>query len=444
MLAPLTRPESALFWAASLDQSTEFTPEDPLALDYLSQQVGLWLFANLTTRTSRAQNYAVVLYGLNLADKAIAEYHLPADDETREKLFERWERFWALAVLEFRQGELSRGDPDAMRGVLGVKRHWRKGTGPLGLDFKLISRQSELGSLGAYLSSLRAYHLVLPGTLKVGPAGRDIVEAFWDEADNHRTASYEAYALRALELEASQIDRKHAGISLERVGERSRLTVLGELGRRQQQARLWTALFERAQDYTLTLAGFLRSASKAGLEEPRAFLDAALRQKWGTLEPELHEQLEVALRFGDVRSELLSRFDAVYGHVWDSGWKARRTEAVASAFPKAALTSLQTACQALHDVAGKRRFQSLEVHGKAFLQLVDFLRTAGASDAFEAIFRFHRDVQRSRRGGGSWLREENDQLVIGLASYTGFRLAPGFPSFKFNVVRQLMSDLGKL
>ena len=444
MLAPLTRPESSLFWAAPLDPSTEFSPEDPLALDYLSQQVGLWLFANLTTRTARAQNYAVVLYGLDLAERAIAQHHLPADDVTREKLFERWERFWALSVLEFWQGELFRGDPDAMRGVLGVKRHWRKGTGPLGLDFKLISRQSELGSLGAYLSSLRAYRLVLPGTLKVSPAGRDIVESFWDEASNPRTASYESYALRALDMEVSQIDRKHAGISLERVGERSRLTALGELGRRQQQTRLWAALFERAHDYTLTLADFLRIASKAGVEEPRAFLEAALRERWGALEPTLHEQLEVALRFGDVRAELLARFDAVYAHVWDSGWKARRTDVVSSTFTRAALTSLQTACQALHDVSGKRRFQSLEVHGKPFLQLVDFLRTAGPSDTFEAIFRFHREVQRNRRGGGSWLREEGDQLVIGLSSYTGFRMDPGFPSLKFNVVRQLMRDLGKM
>ncbi|MFY0522511.1 hypothetical protein ACN28I_04635 [Archangium gephyra] len=444
MLAPLTRPESALFWVAPLDQSTEFTPEDPLALDYLSQQVGLWLFANLTTRTSRAQNYAVVLYGLDLADKAITEYRLASDDETREKLFERWERFWALAVLESREGNLSRGDPDAMRGVLGAKRHWRKGTGPLGLDFKLISRQTELGSLGAYLSSLRAYRLVVPGTLRVSAAGRDIVEAFWDEAGNPRTGSYESYALRALDQKHPQIDRKHSGISLERVGERSRLTALGELGRRPQQARLWKALFEGAHDYTLTLAGFLRSASKAGVEEPREFLEAALQQRWGPVEPELHEQLEVALRFGDVRWELLSRFNAMYGHVWESGWKARRSDTVASAFPRAALASLQTACQALYDVAGKHRFQSLDVHGQPFLRLVDFLRTAGPSDAFEAIFRFHQDVQRSRRGGGSWIREEGDQLVMGLASYSGFRQEPDFPSFKFNVVRQLMRDLGKL
>lgn len=57
-----------LFWSAPLASDSDFTAEDPLALDYLAQQVGLWLFQGFTTRTGRAQNYAVVLYGLSLAD----------------------------------------------------------------------------------------------------------------------------------------------------------------------------------------------------------------------------------------------------------------------------------------------------------------------------------------------------------------------------------------
>ena len=77
---------------------SDFTAEDPLALDYLGQQVGLWLFRGFTTRTARAQNYAVVLYGLRLTDEAIRKYAYAGDDETRTRLFERWERFWALAT----------------------------------------------------------------------------------------------------------------------------------------------------------------------------------------------------------------------------------------------------------------------------------------------------------------------------------------------------------
>jgi hypothetical protein len=144
-------PKGLLFWSAPLGADSDFTPEDPLALDYLGQQVGLWLFRGLTTRTGRAQSYAVVLYGLNLAEKAVRRYGYAGDDETRTRLFERWERFWALATLECRDGQLARGDEDAMRGVRGAKRAWFPGGRPLPLDFPLISRQNELGSLGAYL-----------------------------------------------------------------------------------------------------------------------------------------------------------------------------------------------------------------------------------------------------------------------------------------------------
>jgi hypothetical protein len=69
-LQTLSKLPDGLFWSAPLAIDSDFTAEDPLALDYLSQQVGLWLFRGFTTRTSRAQYYAVVLYGLHLAEKA--------------------------------------------------------------------------------------------------------------------------------------------------------------------------------------------------------------------------------------------------------------------------------------------------------------------------------------------------------------------------------------
>ena len=178
-LEPLSALPEGIFWSAPLGEDSDFTAEDPLALDYLGQQVGLWLFRGFTTRTSRAQNYAVVLYGLHLADKAVHEYGYAGDDDTRTRLFERWERFWALATLEFRNGQLVRGDEDAMRGVRGATRAWFSGNKPLPLDFQLISRQNELGGLGAYLTSLREYGLVFPGSLRVTPAAGEIISAFW-------------------------------------------------------------------------------------------------------------------------------------------------------------------------------------------------------------------------------------------------------------------------
>ena len=56
----------SLFWSAPLEKSQDFSAEDPLALDYLSQQIGLWLFPGFTSRTSRAGYYVMVMYGLSL------------------------------------------------------------------------------------------------------------------------------------------------------------------------------------------------------------------------------------------------------------------------------------------------------------------------------------------------------------------------------------------
>jgi len=52
----LDSPPAGLFWSTPLASDSDFTAEDPLALDYLGQQVGLWLFRGFTTRTNRAQN----------------------------------------------------------------------------------------------------------------------------------------------------------------------------------------------------------------------------------------------------------------------------------------------------------------------------------------------------------------------------------------------------
>ena len=75
MLQAIESLPDSFYWSAPLDVDSDFTAEDPLAFDYLGQQVGLWLFPGLTTRTGRAQNYAMVLYGLYLAEVACRRYY---------------------------------------------------------------------------------------------------------------------------------------------------------------------------------------------------------------------------------------------------------------------------------------------------------------------------------------------------------------------------------
>ena len=43
-LNTLRSPPDGLFWSEPFALDSDFTKEDPLALDYLAQQVGLWLF----------------------------------------------------------------------------------------------------------------------------------------------------------------------------------------------------------------------------------------------------------------------------------------------------------------------------------------------------------------------------------------------------------------
>jgi stalled ribosome alternative rescue factor ArfA len=72
------------------------------------------------------------------------------------------------------------------------------------------------------------------------------------------------------------------------------------------------------------------------------------------------------------------------------------------------------------------------------------MASANATDCLQHLLNFHQRVQRSRRGGGSWLRPENDKLVMQVAGYSGYKSEVAFPSLKLGVVRRLLADLGRL
>jgi hypothetical protein len=441
----LDLPPGGLFWSAPLGVDSDFTAEDPLALDYLAQQVGLWLFRGFTTRTARAQNYAVVAYGLRLAEKAVDRYGYPGDDETRTRLFERWERFWALATLECRGGQLARGDEDAMRGVRGATRAWFPGTGPLPLDFPLISRQNELGGLGAYLSSLRYYGLVFSGSLRVTPTAHPLLEAFWGEKGERDLAGqYEDYALEALDLGTSKVKRQRGRLTLAGVGKASRLSSLLRRSRTTQQTRLWEILFLGARDgSTLPIAERLIAGYEAGVVEPEAFCERALAGQWGALPHAVAAKMTVALAFGRAARELLARFDRAYGYVDQHGWVADIDSVAGASFPGGEMRVLRSACAAVLDASESGQFRKLQFHGPDFLMLLAKLIEAGPRTCLEMLLQFHRAVQRTRRGGGAWLREDHDKLVRQVP-YNGYKSDAAFPSFKLNVVGQLLRDLGRL
>ena len=448
LLSSAERMPAGLFWSAPAALDSEFNAEDPLALDYLGQQVGLWLLPGFTTRTSRAQYYAVVLYGLHIVQRAIETYGLAGDDEVRTRLFERWERCWALATMESRRGELARGDPDAMRGVRGASRAWFPGEKPLPLDFELISRQIELGGLGAYLSSLRHYQLVGPGSLRVTPLAKEIVDAFWSERGaRDMVAMYEEYILAGMKPDAKTWARANPSgrLTLEGLGRKSRLTAFKESRRLAQRERLWNVLFAQARDPgTLQLAHCLIAANADGVQDPELLLDGIAQGRWGTLDAETRQLAELGLTFGRVARVLLDCFNRAYQHVEEDGWHSNFIAVAAAAFPRESDEDLLNLVRALSGSAQLPRIDGLSFHGPGFMTLVRSMGEGTAVDKLQRLLRFHGQVQQTRRGSAPWMKQERDKLIMQLPGYTGYRTLATFPPLKLNTVRQVLRDLGRI
>jgi hypothetical protein len=261
---------------------------------------------------------------------------------------------------------------------------------------------------------------VIEGTVRPSPAALDIIESFWDEPDENKHRSrYEDYALRALDRTKPRIDRVNANLSLGRVGERSRLTSLVVRGRSAQQRRLYEALFERARDpHTFTICRLVEAATKAGVREPRDVLDGAIAVRFGAVDERLRDLLVTARRFGDVMQALVGAFDRLYSSLDRAGWVAPRERIAAAAFGADELVSLRGACELLLDAPCAGEIRRFPAHGAACLRLVEDLRAADAGTALDLLLAYHGAVQRDRRRGEGWIRDEAGKLVLVVTSYT--------------------------
>jgi hypothetical protein len=432
-----------MFWGAALPAESEFSLEDPLALDYLNQQIGYRLLPALTTRSAQAQYFAVVLYGLELAERALRAHALPDDDRIRRDLFERWERFWALACLESRKGALTRSDPDAMRGVRGAQRAWFSGDNPLPLKYTLISRQSELGGLGAYLIPLRDLGLVYPGTLRVTPAAGPIIEAFWEEVDAPAHSSrFDNWALSVLAPSCTHTERKFQGIRLATLGERSRLTSI--LGRQRQQDRVFEAVLTQAPPPTAELTRLVQTALLAEVDDPRELLQGLLDGRFGTVATSLRDGLALALVYGDIAVCVRDLFDAIYRELMETGNLVARAQIIANAVTIARLDTLRGAASALLGTPELRRLRQLPAHGAAFVRLLELLVPATPAEVLDLILRYHRQIQRARSSGSSWISEQGDTLRADLTHYTGYQFQAPFPGFKLFILASLLRTTGRL
>ena len=208
---------------------------------------------------------------------------------------------------------------------------------------------------------------------------------------------------------------------------------------------MWNALFVAASDgSTHPLAERLVAAHGDGVDAPETLLEGLLAGRWEELASDLFNKVEVALAFGRLARALLRRFDRAYGYVDEHGWVADFDAVAEASFPGNEAAELRGLCTTVLSARDAHRFRALQHHGPDFLTLVEKLTTSGATNSLNHLLVFHRSVQRSRRGGGAWLRVEQGKLVVQVAGYNGHKSEPDFPGFKLNVVRRLTTDLGRL
>jgi hypothetical protein len=200
---------------------------------------------------------------------------------------------------------------------------------------------------------------------------------------------YEEYALDALDFRNAAVPRKKGRVALAGIGSRSRLSCLVRRSRTKQQQRLWEALFLNARDSsTLLLSERLIAAHRDGVIDAEPILKGFLAGRWGDLEPEIVNKVEVALAFGRLARVLLDRFNRAYGYVDEHGWVADFEAVSAAAFPEEEMAEVRSACAAVLEASGASRFRKLPEHGPELLLVLAKLAGAGSRDCLEHLMSF--------------------------------------------------------
>lgn len=151
---------STLSWTKYSPLEDETTILDPLAFDYFAQVLGNVVLPSFTTRTSRARYYSMVCYGIYISNQYLKKKGKNYYEEDVLEAFKLFERFWARAVVENYQGKLQERDGNErdFRGKRGaVKAYYEN---PKSLHYHFLTRQLELGGLGAYRTSLEDLELI--------------------------------------------------------------------------------------------------------------------------------------------------------------------------------------------------------------------------------------------------------------------------------------------
>ncbi len=196
-------------WTKYSPLESDASLQDPLAFDYFAQVLGNIVLPAFTTRTSRARYYGAVCYGIYISHRHLENSGMPITEDGIMQTFALYEKYWARAIagwyIKDRGGIFERdGNENGLRGKRGAIRAANNNNlTTLGEDFKLLSRQLELGGFGAYRSSLEYLELV-DQFLHLTHNGKKLAEAFADEHfDRLVLAAIKSQSIREKEGQAT-------------------------------------------------------------------------------------------------------------------------------------------------------------------------------------------------------------------------------------------------
>lgn len=186
--------KSTLSWTKYGPLEDEATILDPLAFDYFAQLLGNIVLPSFTTRTSRARYYSMVCYGIYISNRYLQEKGKICYEKDVLEAFKLYERYWARAVVEYYAGELYERDGQErdFRGKRGALRAYNDKI--VSLNYRFLTRQLELGALGAYRSSLEDLELI-KNDLSLTHKGIKLKEHFV------KSSIYDKLVLRAMNEE---------------------------------------------------------------------------------------------------------------------------------------------------------------------------------------------------------------------------------------------------
>jgi hypothetical protein len=399
-------------WTASAASGSDFESADPLGLRQLEQQVADWFWPGFSERTTTAGYYPMVAYGLWLAEEAARRTGLQLNDDNARASFQRWERLWAMAVCVYHRGRIPA--EDRMRGAAGAERALGlAGRSKLPIAYPLTARGRELGALGAYLASLRAFGFVAPDRLRVTPLGWKLASWMWGAPDDD-DADCHALVLAALDPRTTLIPQRHGSVSLAALGERGRPSQLRV--RSGVRTLLWERLFagkSHGGSPTLHELAQARLDGKAPPGETETFLEHMQRGTSGVrVGTDLRAAATMASALIELGRPLCDIFARTCDVVRNGGYTSTWSECVQQAVTAESVDALGRALARWKQLGMEQRIGALPGCGRVLAFVMKRLNTQNMYNVFESVLALHTLSQQTLSQGNGWLVRQGEAVYL--------------------------------